>query len=117
MYIALHKRAERIINHSMPTNPVLSIKFVGHDPDIEVPFAFLGTSVPGMQVTLILDEQFDRRKGISKESFDGSGSLAHFDSSLCMCLDSQIDCPMINRKVMPRRPNNLKLTQASSVKL
>ena len=80
MNIAVHKTAQRIINQTMPRNPIRADELIGHDSDLEVPFALFRARMTRVQVALVLNQEFCRRQGIIQPSpnfvhpFPGQGS-------------------------------------------
>lgn len=63
MDVRFYQSVERIINHSVPLNPVLAFERCGNDGYVEVTPAIPGAFVPGMQMTLVFDEKFRWMKG------------------------------------------------------
>ena len=62
MNIGLHHVAERLEYHTVALDSADAGKGVRKDSYLEMPSAIPGTRVARVQVTLILDQDFDRRK-------------------------------------------------------
>ena len=58
MDVRFYQSAERIINHSVPLNPVSAFECRGNDGYVEMTLAIPGALVPGMQMTLVFDKKF-----------------------------------------------------------
>jgi hypothetical protein len=56
--VGLDEVAERIINHSMAMQTVYALKNIRNNRDIEMSLAIACTLVPGVQVTLVFDQEF-----------------------------------------------------------
>lgn len=54
----------------MALEPGFAFEVLRHDSDVEVPSAFGGAGVPGVQVTLVLDPEFERPKAILERLAD-----------------------------------------------
>jgi hypothetical protein len=70
----LHHGAQRLENHAVALQRRFTLKRFGYDPDIEVTTAGAGTFVPGMQMTLVLNEEFIGSEFFGELRFDGSNS-------------------------------------------
>ena len=125
MYIRVHELAKGIINHSMPGNPVLSIKLIGHYSYIKVPLSFLCTFVAGVQVTLVFDQQFSWGKRLAQQLLNRFDAIrAHraqasgSESAPSSWSDTvTIQTDWITRKtiVSPSNPKSLNLTHVGSL--
>jgi len=69
MYVCRHELSERRVNHSVAVDPTAVPKGISDDDHLEMTEAVFGASVTGMQVTLVFDEQFVRRKSVCQDCF------------------------------------------------
>ena len=67
----------------MPLDPVPAGKCRGNDSNLEMALAITCARMPGVQVTLVLDEQFCRAECRCKDLVDTFGAVAgHGNTSL-----------------------------------
>lgn len=117
MYIGMHERAKRIINHAMTADPAVAGELVRHDFDVEVPFALTCACMTNMQMALVLNKQLSWIECGAEKPFNGRNAIAHSEGFLSICCASQIDCATTNTNVRLSNPKSLNLTQAASEKL
>ena len=92
----------------MPGDAAQALELLRHDSDIKVPFAFLCTGVPLVQMTLVLDPESLGLQRVSQAFFDFLGTFFRVHSGLVTAEPAPAESACIQRAKLTFSPARSK---------